>query len=420
MDLDIIPSPLTGSITAIPSKSVAHRLLICAAFADRPTVLTIPSSSGDIDATIDCLRAMGAGIVRRADDIVVTPAAEIAPAPILDCRESGSSLRFLLPTAAALCENVRFTGCGRLPERPLGDLTTAMKRHGVSFRSERLPLETSGRLHGGKFALPGDISSQYLTGLLLALPRLEEDSEIRLTTKLASSSYVDITLCILALFGIRVKRTVYGYFVPGRQTFTSQGRISVDGDWSNAAFFLAAGAIGGSVTVTGLNPLSPQGDKAIVELLRRFGAKVTSDNGRVTAFPGALHGCEIDLCGVPDLLPALALVAACAEGETRFVNGARLRYKESDRLASTATMLRSLGGEAEQNYDGLRVRGRALEGGVVQSFNDHRIAMAAAIAGSRCSGPVTILGAEAVNKSHPAFFRDYIKLGGNAQDRGEH
>lgn len=412
MNLAVIPSQLTGSIASIPSKSTAHRLLICSALSDKPVTLALPSSSEDIDATIGCLRALGAEIVRDAETVTVTPVKDVPPNPLLDCRESGSTLRFLLPAAASVCEHVRFTGRGRLPERPIGELVDVIKLHGVAFSANRLPFETDGRLTGGEFVLSGDISSQYLSGLLMTLPRLGEDSNIRLTTKLVSSAYVDITLSVLERFGVRTERSDNWYFIPGNQDFVSPGRLTVDGDWSNAAFFLSAGAIGAPVTVTGLNPDSPQGDKAIVGLLRRFGAGVLSDGASVTVVPGRLYGCEIDLCEVPDLLPALAVVAACAEGETRFVNGSRLRYKESDRLLSTVLMIQALGGKAEKHSDGLTVRGCALSGGAVKSFSDHRIAMAAAIAGIRCSEAVTILGAEAVNKSHPAFFSDYAKLGG--------
>ncbi|PKM73560.1 MAG: 3-phosphoshikimate 1-carboxyvinyltransferase [Firmicutes bacterium HGW-Firmicutes-16] len=414
MDVIVTPSKLSGSVSSIPSKSVAHRLLICAALADKPTSLVLPSSSDDIDATIGALKALGAVIEREDDTVTITPIGEVPENPVLDCRESGSTLRFMLPVAAALCEHVSFTGGGRLPERPITELSDAMKRHGVSFSSDKLPYEMNGRLTGGEFIISGGVSSQYLTGLLLALPSLEEDSSIKLSSKLVSSAYVDITLLALERFGVKVKRSENEYQISGSNKFRSPERLSVDGDWSNAAFFLAAGAIGVPVTVTGLDSSSPQGDKAIVALLQRFGAEVSSEGTQFTVKPGRLRGCEIDLSEVPDLLPALSVVAAYAEGETNFVNGAHLRYKESDRLASTASMINAMGGKAQAYSDALTVFGGALSGGTVSSFNDHRIAMAAAIAGSACSGPVTITGAEAVNKSHPAFFSDYVKLGGKA------
>ncbi|NLV86807.1 MAG: 3-phosphoshikimate 1-carboxyvinyltransferase [Clostridiales bacterium] len=414
MDVIITSSVLSGSVKAIPSKSVAHRLLICAALADKPTSLLLSSSSDDIDATIACLIALGAGIEKQGEAIIVTPITEVPECPVLDCRESGSTLRFMLPVATALCERVHFTGSGRLPERPITELSNAMKSHGVSFSSEKLPFETRGKLTGGVFDISGNVSSQYLTGLLLALSAIPQDSCVRLSSKLVSSAYAEITLLALTQFGVSVKHSENEYFISANSQYRSPSQLVVDGDWSNAAFFLAAGAIGTSVTVSGLDLHSPQGDKAIIHLLKCFGAGLISGDTWVTASSGKLHGCEVDLTDVPDLLPALAVVAAYAEGETHFVNGAHLRYKESDRLASTASMLKALGGSVQVHKDGLTVFGGTLTGGTVDSFNDHRIAMAAAIAGSICANPVTITRAEAVNKSYPAFFSNYINLGGKA------
>ncbi|MEA5038257.1 MAG: 3-phosphoshikimate 1-carboxyvinyltransferase [Clostridiaceae bacterium] len=414
MDIVIAPSSLSGSVPAIPSKSAAHRLLICAALADEPTALQLSSSSDDIDATIGCLTALGAEIKRTGDTITVTPIGKAPSDPLLDCRESGSTLRFLLPVAAALCEKARFTGGGRLPERPVVELTDLMRRHGVSFSADCLPFETAGRLTGGEFDISGSVSSQYLTGLLLALPVLAQDAAVRLSSKLVSCGYVDMTLSALARFGVNIACAEGRYTVSGPKALCSPARISVDGDWSNAAFFLAAGAIGAPVTVTGLDPDSPQGDRAITMLLQRFGAGVAVGPAQVTVAPAELRGCEIDLAEVPDLLPVLAVVAACAQGKTRFTGGERLRHKESDRLASTAAIIGSLGGKAEAFPDGLAVTGGKLTGGTVDSFHDHRIVMAAAVAGSICPRAVTILGADAVNKSYPAFFSDYAKLGGKA------
>ncbi len=403
---------LNGRVRAIPSKSDAHRLLIASALADRPTGLLMGSTSQDIQATTECLRSLGAGIEERSGGVIVTPVARPAENPLLDCRESGSTLRFMLPVAAAVCDSARFTGSGRLPERPIGELCNAMTDGGVNFTSDRLPLEISGRLRGGVYRLPGGISSQYITGMLLALPFIGKDSEIVLTDTLRSAAYVDITLDVLKRFGIEVRRTDSGYFIPGGQRYTSPGEAEVDGDWSNGAFLLAAGAIGGSMTVTGLRPDSPQGDKAITHLLQAFGATVAADGDSVTVTPGALKGCVIDIDQTPDLLPALAVVAAFAEGDTHFVNGARLRIKESDRLATCAGLLRDLGGSAEETADSLIVHGTGLRGGSTDGCGDHRIVMAAALAASGCSGAVTITGSQAVKKSYPGFFEDLRKLGG--------
>lgn len=415
MQVAITPGLLSGTLPAIPSKSDAHRLLICAALADRPTKLILPQSSADLDATITCLCALGACVQRTGESITVTPVQTPADFPLLDCGESGSTFRFLLPVAAAVCSHVRFAGRGRLPDRPIGDLMDAMKEHSVHFSADRLPFEMSGGLTGGEFHLPGNISSQYITGLLLALPKAQTDSTLHLTTRLESAAYVEMTLYALKRFGVKVltdstdwKR----FIIPGGQSYTSPGTVCVDSDWSNAAFFLAAGALGKPVAVSGLDVCSTQGDRAVLDLLCRFGAEIELKGDTALVKPGDLHGCEIDISEVPDLLPVLAVVAAFAKGETRFVNAARLRLKESDRLASTAALLTALGGDVKVLPEGLIVRGGQLTGGTVDSFHDHRIAMAAAIAAIRCAGPVIITDAGAVEKSYPAFFADYQKIGG--------
>ena len=414
MNIVIEPSPLKGEIAAIPSKSVAHRMLICAALADGPTTLRIPKTSDDIDATADCLRALGAAITVNNEDYIVEPIAQIENIPLLDCGESGSTLRFLLPVAAAAADRCRFDGHGRLPERPLSDLTDAMKEHGVSFDGEKLPFTIGGRLRGGIYRLPGNVSSQYITGLLLALPLCEEDSVIELTTALESASYIDITLSVLKTFGITVHCERNRYIIPGKQVFRSPGTLPVEGDWSNAAFFLTASALNNDITMTGLNPNSAQGDRKIIALLEQLGAVTQKDNGRLTLRSDELKGCTIDIQDTPDLLPVLSVAAAFAQGKTTFINAARLRLKESDRLASSAAMIENLGGRAEVGEDELTVYGTGLIGGTVDSCNDHRIAMSAAVAATRCSKPVTILNAEAVKKSYPGFYNDYNKTGGKA------
>ena len=414
MNIVIEPSPLKGEIAAIPSKSVAHRMLICAALADGPTTLRIPKTSDDIDATADCLRALGAAITVNNEDYIVEPIAQIENIPLLDCGESGSTLRFLLPVAAAAADRCRFDGHGRLPDRPLSDLTDAMKEHGVSFDGEKLPFTIGGRLRGGIYRLPGNVSSQYITGLLLALPLCEEDSVIELTTALESASYIDITLSVLKTFGITVHCERNRYIIPGKQVFRSPGTLPVEGDWSNAAFFLTAAALNNDITMTGLNPNSAQGDRKIIALLEQLGAVTQKDNGRLTLRSDELKGCTIDIQDTPDLLPVLSVAAAFAQGKTTFINAARLRLKESDRLASSAAMIENLGGRAEVGEDELTVYGTGLIGGTVESCNDHRIAMSAAVAATRCSKPVTILNAEAVKKSYPGFYNDYNKTGGKA------
>lgn len=414
MEILIQPGSMSGTLPAIPSKSDAHRLMICAALGDRPTQLQCSATSKDLEATAQCLRALGGSVEWDGAIMTITPITQPLECPQLHCGESGSTFRFLLPVAAALCDRVAFTGEGRLPQRPIGALKKAMEEQGIQFSQPNLPFETRGRLAAGTYTLPGNISSQYITGLLLALPLCSGDSTILLSTKLESAAYVEITLHALAKFGIQIENLDQGWRIPGGQTFRSPGMLAVEGDWSNASFFLAAGALGQPVTLTGLNTQSPQGDKAVLEVLNQFGASILVEEHAITVSPGVLKGITVDVSEIPDALPILAVVAACAQGETRFVNAARLRLKESDRLTSTAALLHALGGQVWEEPEGLRVRGGSLAGGTVDGWNDHRIVMAAAIAALRCDAPVTILGAEAMNKSYPGFLEHYTALGGTA------
>jgi len=409
----ISPSMLEGEISAIASKSDAHRVLICAALSSSPCELILGTSSEDIEATARCMRALGATIEKSENGLKVTPG-KIPEEVFLDCGESGSTLRFLLPVAAALCDRAGFTGQGRLPERPIGELMQAMEQNEVSFSAPKLPLETRGRLKSGVYTLPGNISSQYITGLLLALPILKGDSEIVLTTSLESAAYVDITLHALRRFGIEITKTQTGYFVRGGQKYKSPEKVRIDGDWSNAAFFLVAGAIGKPVTVTGLDMTSPQGDKKICEILRLFGADVRVSDDEITVFSAPLTAQTVDMTEIPDMLPALAVLAANAEGESVFTGAQRLRIKESDRLKTICEMINSLGGECRETEDGIAVTGRKLSGGKVHGSGDHRIVMAAAAAATVCVSEVVIDGAQAVKKSYPTFFEDFARLGGEA------
>ena len=442
----IEPGPLAGEVRAVPSKSDAHRLLIAAALADVPTTLLFEGSSRDIEATIGCLETLGAAVERRRDRVIVTPleaggSGQKAPEargalPELDCGESGSTLRFLLPVAAALGGKTAFTARPGLATRPLGALKEAMERQGAVFSRPALPFALEGPLRGGLYRLPGNISSQYISGLLFALPLLAEDSRIELSTPLESAGYVEMTLSTLRRFSINIEETADGYRIPGRQAYRSPGLVEVEGDWSNAAFFLTAGALGKGVTVTGLRPDSLQRDREIVSLLRRFGAEIRIEGDRVTALGGKLVAIEVDAGQIPDLVPILAVAAAFAEGSTVIRNAARLRIKESDRLATVAAMLRGLGASAEELPEGLLIRGGAesggkaggdtfggdtsgrgclagrLPGGRVDSANDHRIAMAAAIGAAYGAGPTEILDPWAVRKSYPGFYQDFSELGG--------
>lgn len=392
MEITIRNTPLRGEVTAPPSKSDAHRALICAALSDSPTDIAIGAGGTDIGATVDCLASLGARIARSGDSAHVEPISRMAAGPLLDCAESASTLRFLLPVAAAVADRAEFTGRGRLAQRPIEALLSAMGKNGCASDSSRIPLRLSGGLHAGRFELPGNISSQFISGLLMALPILDSDSQIVLTTPLESAAYVDMTINTLRRFGVEVCGAADGYTVKGKQRFHSPGVYTVEGDWSAAAYFIVANAIGGYVSILGTNPYSAQPDREIVRLMRDF--------------PDS-----IDVSAFPDLFPALAVRACAKRGDTLLRNAGRLRIKESDRIAETARLIGSLGGRAEELPDALLVRGSGrLCGGKADSAGDHRIAMAAGIAAAICESPVTITGAESVEKSYPAFWDELERL----------
>lgn len=403
MDILLPPRPIGGEIRAVASKSHAHRLLICAALSDRATHIVCGELSKDIEATVRCLNALGADIVYADGRFRVEPI-RTAKSAVLDCGECGATLRFLLPIVAALGVDGEFVMHGRLSERPIGPLIDLLECKGITItRPETNRLCVSGRLCGGTFPMAADLSSQFLSGLLLALPLLDEESDIMLTTELCSSPYIDLTLATLRRFGITAVATSQGWHLP-KQCYRSCGTAAVEGDWSNAAFWLCAGAFCAPMRVTGLDPLSPQGDRRILDLLRRFGAHVLSDEGGITVVPSKLHGIDIDASDIPDLVPPLALVACCAAGTTNIYRAARLRQKESDRLVSIAQALRSIGGKVTVTDDGLKIDGCALQGGRIDSFADHRIAMLAGIASAACLTPIRLHGAQAVEKSYLDFW----------------
>ena len=409
MRLKLSRSNLRGEVRAVASKSAAHRALICAALADTPTYVDFDGISDDISATIRCLTALGCEISPTPSGVLVTPGRP-GSFPALDCGESGSTLRFLLPVAAALGGGFTVSGRGRLAGRPLGELASAMAEHGCELSSACLPLSVSGRLRPGVFILPGDVSSQYVSGLLFALPLLNGDSRIVLSTPLSSAAYVDMTLAALAAFGIQVITEEHGWFVRGSQRYLSPGRLAVEGDWSAAAVWLCAGALGAPVTVTGLNAASAQPDRRILKLLSDIGADVSVAESAVTVSRGSLKPLEVDIDASPDLMPVLTALLACCPGVSAIRNAARLRLKESDRLAAMSQLLTALGVPNSTGPDRLELRGGAPLPGEVSGENDHRIVMAAAL--MSCRTELTISGCEAVNKSYPRFFEDFTALGG--------
>lgn len=379
MDIKIYPSKLCGSISAIPSKSQAHRMLICAAFSNKPMRIVCSQTNRDIEATAACLRALGAEISYDGQAYCVTPVHTAPESATLPCGESGSTLRFMLPIAGALGVTATFLLEGRLPQRPLSPLWEEMERMGCSLqRLSDGSVVCTGRLRPGAYSIDGSISSQFITGLMLALPLIRGETTLEVTGRVESAPYIELTKQVISMFQKDLPDL-----------------LTVEGDWSNGAFFLAAQALGNAVEVTGLNPDSAQGDRAAAQLL----PALTAEN------------CTVSAADIPDLVPILSVVAAANHGAV-FTQIARLRLKESDRVAAIITMLEALGGTAEAAEDTLTVHPSTLRGGMIDGCNDHRIVMSAAIASTVCSSPVTISGTEAVSKSYPHFWAEFRRLGG--------
>ncbi len=402
MNIELRPSSLKGEINIPASKSCAHRALICAALSDGVSVLTGITMSKDIEATIGSMSALGASFKVENDKITVNGISAPSEYAEMDCNESGSTLRFIIPIAAALGTDSVFLGRGRLPQRPIDIYKRELSAHGIEFVQAEMPYRINGKLTSGKYYIEGDVSSQFITGLLFALPMLDGDSEIVLTSKLQSRPYVDITVDTLRKFGIEISETETSYSVKGNQKYTPCD-MNVEGDYSQAAFFLVANAVGSSVDVKNLNPSSVQGDKRIIDIISECMV-----NEKITSF-------KADCSDIPDLVPILTVLGAYGSGESVIYNAERLRIKESDRLETSAAMINNLGGNAEITSDGIVIRPNGgLKGGIVDGCGDHRIVMATAIAALGCKENVVIKGAEAAEKSYPDFFDDYTEAGGIA------
>lgn len=411
----IYPSGLSGCVPGISSKSYLHRLLMCAALSGQPTEISFRGLSADVQASISAVSALGCAVSVAEDKLLLRPAPRAAA---INVGESGSTFRFILPLLAAFsAETTQVNGSAYLATRPISPLYEELQAHGATLSAKgRFPLSVAGPLQGGTYRIPGNISSQYVSGLLLALPLCAQNSEIIIDGPLQSKPYVDITLACLRLFGVEVAEEESCYRVKGGQRYTSPGRLACEADHSNAAFFLTAGALSASpVGVSGLQLPSAQGDSAVIAILQQMGARLKQNKAETMFCRGTLQAQDIDAADIPDLVPILALAAATAAGTTRIYGAERLRYKESDRLDSVATLLKALGAQVEELADGLLITGKArLAGGVnVNSFNDHRIAMTAAVAAATvCAQPVTITDFQAVNKSYPDFLTDLAAVGG--------
>lgn len=414
MILRISPSTLHGNIHAVASKSVAHRLLICAAFADAPSKLQCSQTNDDILATAGCLCALGADIKYDGNFFTVTPIQSIPQHAELDCAESGSTLRFLLPVVAALGCDTTFRLRGRLPHRPLSPLREELERHGISLSPSGLPtLTCRGKLSADEYRIRGDVSSQFISGLLFALSLSDRESHLIPEGKIESAPYIRMTQDALATFGAPPRLCEDGYLLGGLP-LRSCAQLQVEGDWSGAAFALCAGALSKQgVFVHGMRADSHQGDRAILDILRQFGATVKqTDNSIFVCGDQPLRGITLDATQIPDLVPVLAVTAMAAEGKTVIYGAERLRSKESDRLQAVCALLSQLGGEVQETADGLILCGaKPLRGGEVDAFGDHRIAMSAAVAATLCQKEVILTGAESVSKSYPSFWEDFAALG---------
>ncbi|MBE6680117.1 MAG: 3-phosphoshikimate 1-carboxyvinyltransferase [Ruminococcaceae bacterium] len=418
MDIRITPTKLSGEIRAISSKSDVHRLLIASALAKGETKITFTTLSDDIKATMDVLCTMGAKIELSGNDGAYTATVcgieEMPRGVTLDANECGTTARLILPIAAALCDSFTLTGKNGLKKRPFAGLCGCMEQNGTACSDTFLPITTSGKLKSGTYKIRGDISSQYISALLFALPLLDGDSEIVINNQISSIGYIAMTFRTLTLFGIIFERTNNGFLIKGNQQYRSCGAYTAEGDWSNAAFWLCGGAMGGDITVTGLDITSFQPDCMLLNILNRVCARIANEeNGGINTKKSILRNAALDGDSHPDLIPIVATMLSLSIGDSRIYNAKRLRIKESDRIATTTAMLKALGADIKATDDGFLIWGvDRFIGGEVDAANDHRIAMCAAIASQCAVGDVIIRGAECVNKSYPTFFEDFKKLGG--------
>ncbi len=410
MQVKIIPTKTyIGTIDAPVSKSVAHRLLIAAALSYKDVVIKGKLLGDDIVATANCLQAMGWNVNFGEEAVSVSPES-ITEKAVLNVNESGSTLRFLLPIVAALGIESEFLCKGRLAERPLSPLISVMEDKGVIVESN--PLRLCGKLTAGIFDIDGTVSSQFISGLLFALPLLNGDSFINIIGKAVSQSYIDITLSVLELSGIEIEKKDNGYFVRGGQKYNLPSEVVAEGDWSSSAFFAVLGCLKGNISVRNLDIKSKQGDKAVIEILRKAGGKIAYTDQGFVCKESKLKATEFSAEDIPDLVPILSIAFACAKGITKITSVDRLKDKESDRLVAVMDMLDGLGIKHHYENDALYIVGGKLKGGTIKGYSDHRIVMSAAIGGCIASTATTVTDKQSINKSYPEFFADLEKLGG--------
>jgi len=411
----LTPSVLDGKLRIPSSKSVSHRALICAALSPGICRVSGIDDSRDLRATREALTALGAGFTDLGNGVwEVKGVRERTENAIIDCSESGSTLRFMIPIAALLAERAKFIGEGRLPTRPIQTILDVFDQAKTHYTYPgQLPLTTERFTLPAEFSLDGSISSQFFTGFLLAAPITGEKLTLNIEGKLESEPYVELTREVMEAFGVKVERMETGYQVPAGQAYKGVD-FHVEGDYSQATFWIVAGLIGQNpLCLTGLKKDSTQGDRAVLELTKKMGGKWEWKGDDLWVYPSVTNGIEIDVRDIPDAVPVLSVLAAVSQGETRIVNAARLRIKESDRLQSTTDILKKLGANIVEMEDGLVIQGGAgFTGSDVDAWNDHRIAMSVAIASTRATGEIALTGSESVNKSYPHFWEEFQRLGG--------
>ena len=424
-DLKIYPSKLEGEVKIPPSKSIAHRAIICASLSDGFCKIENIDYSDDIIATIDAMNSLGAEIVKYEDYLeimgIYSNNKKIEENRIIDCNESGSTLRFLVPISLLFEGSSRFIGRGNLGKRPLTTYYNIFDKQGIkySYEDESLNLIINGNLKPDIFLVEGNVSSQFISGLLFTLPLLDDDSKIIINTEMESKAYIDLTLRAMKTFGVEIINNDYKEFIiKGNQKYKASDYY-VEGDFSQAAFYLCANALNNNVLCKDLDENSLQGDKEIIDILKRMNNVFQfGDKGIKCKNKGDLKNTIIDGSQCPDIIPVLTSVAALTKGTTVIINSKRLRIKECDRLAAVTSELNKLGAEIIEKDDGLIITGvKELQGGVeVWSHKDHRIAMTLAIASTRCKEPIIIKDYECISKSYPTFFEDFKTLGGKVDE----
>jgi len=416
MNVIIKPGKLSGDVIIPPSKSLSHRAIIAASLAKGKSIISNVLYSKDIKATIGAMRACGANITEYKDHLEIIGSDVKRVDDVIDANESGSTIRFMIPIALAVNEPITFTGKNHLCKRPLDTFFEIFDNQGIEYSrgEDYLPLKVNGGLKPGQFNIRGDISSQFITGLLYALPLLNGDSVINITTNLESKGYVDLTLDMLKKFGIVIENVDYkSFIIKGNQSY-EPADYTIEGDFSQSAFFLVADTLGADITLHAMNKDSHQGDKKIIQDVLDLGGKITFEDDKLKAYPVQTKGCVIDFAQSPDLGPALTVLAALSSGVTEFINAARLRIKECDRITCMKDELAKLGAKIEENPDGMIITGvDKLTGGVIDSHNDHRVAMAIAMASLKSTGDIKIINAECVSKSYPNFWEVFESIGGN-------